>query len=471
VNITVSANGYPTAEITGPREHDILVEGYTINFAGTGVDPEDGELSGNSLVWTSNNDGRIGTGTSFNRNDLSVDDHVITLTATDSRGYTGVDYINITIIPAVVPTATISKPVNNEIFTWGDMIDFCGTAIDPEDYFIPEDSIKWTSDKDGLIGTGTCFSRNDLTANKHVITLTATDRHGNTGSDEVTVTVLPFTDAYDLIAVPATSGFPMGRSGQHDDQKPVHTVSLDAFQIGKYEVTNGLWSEVKSWAVLHGYNLTSGGARASGFDFDDRRYPVEEITWRECIAWCNAYSEKEGLTPVYYTNSSKTILYRDPINDGDISNDCVDWGANGYRLPTEAEWEYAARYINGTSYSPGNEHSGSNRDPFINNCAWYDGNSNRTTHPVGQKKPSSLNIYDMSGNVWEWCWDWYDSAYYETSPADNPRGPETGSFRVFRGGCFHYWAMYCRTSYRVRDCPYIRSPYVGFRVCRGGSGD
>ncbi len=147
----------------------------------------------------------------------------------------------------------------------------------------------------------------------------------------------------------------------------------------------------------------------------------------------------------------------------------MDWDANGFRLPTEAEWEYAARYIDGTNISSGAEHSGHNLNSIIGYCAWYLNNADDRTYPVGQLQPNSLGAYDMSGNVRESCWDWYITTYYDVSPTDNPQGPIDGFSRIRRGGCWYYAAEYCRTADRNGDGPDEVSAGVGFRVCRGCS--
>ena len=158
----------------------------------------------------------------------------------------------------------------------------------------------------------------------------------------------------------------------------------------------------------------------------------------------------------------------DPTN-GDIANDCVKWAANGYRLPTEAEWEYASRYRDGSDWTPGDYASGATADyndaTATGLVAWYSVNSGSTTHPVGQNNANALGINDMSGNVWELCWDRY--AAYESDPLSDPHGPVTGSYRLVRGGSWGETAVSLQCAYRLNSYyPYLESEYVGFRVVR-----
>jgi len=228
--------------------------------------------------------------------------------------------------------------------------------------------------------------------------------------------------------------FRMGSNNGDDDEKPVHSVTLSDFFIGKYEVTQGLWKSVT-------------GNNPSRFTGDDN-LPVENLSWYDAVEFCNKLSEKEGLQKVY---------------SGSGDNITMNMNANGYRLPTEAEWEYAAR---GGSLSKGYEYSGSNNTDDV---AWYWDNSGRKsgrkTHPVGQKQPNELGIYDMSGNVLEWCWDWYGS--YGSDSQTNPTGPSSGSFRVGRGGSWRSNAGRLRPANRFYDLfPDDRDNNLGFRLLR-----
>ncbi|MDX9870037.1 MAG: SUMF1/EgtB/PvdO family nonheme iron enzyme [Candidatus Cloacimonadales bacterium] len=224
--------------------------------------------------------------------------------------------------------------------------------------------------------------------------------------------------------------FQMGSTSGGSDENPVHSVTVSSFFIGKYQVTQ------KEWLSVMGNN-------PSNFKGDNR--PVEQVTWYDAVEYCNKLSKKEGLTPAYTINGY---------------NVTCNWSANGYRLPTEAEWEYAAR---GGNKSKGYTYSGSNT---VDNVAWCSSNSNSQTYDVGTKAPNELGIYDMSGNVWEWCWDWYSSSYYSSSPANNPTGPSSGSYRVDRGGSWGHNGHDCRVARRSRNSPGNSRHYLGLRVLR-----
>jgi len=235
-----------------------------------------------------------------------------------------------------------------------------------------------------------------------------------------------------MVRIPGGS-FQMGSVSGLDIERPVRRVAINAFSISRYPVTQKEWQEVM-------------GTNPSHFKGDN--FPVESVSWFDAIEYCNRRSQREGLTPAYTVRGT-----------GD--NRTVRWNrrANGYRLPTEAEWEYAARGGNG---SPGNfTYSGSNN---VDEVAWHSGNSGGRTHIVGAKKPNALGLYDMNGNVREWCWDWFET--YLSREQTDPTGPSSGTYRVIRGGGWSFSAGSARSTYRISYYPYNRSSDVGFRIVR-----
>ena len=193
-------------------------------------------------------------------------------------------------------------------------------------------------------------------------------------------------------------------------EKPVHSVTLSDYYIGETEVTQELWEAVM-------------GSNSS--DFKDSTNPVENVSWDDCQEFVKRLNELTG---------------------------------KAFRLPTEAEWEYAAR---GGNKSKGYKYSGSNT---IGDVAWYTSNSSVMTHPVGTKSPNELGLYDMTGNVWEWCSDWYGEEYYSSSPSNNPTGPTSGPSRVYRGGSWFSSAQSCRVANRSDYDPGNRGSNLGFRL-------
>jgi formylglycine-generating enzyme required for sulfatase activity len=266
---------------------------------------------------------------------------------------------------------------------------------------------------------------------------------------------------------------------------------LSPFKIAKYETTYELWYEVKQWATdaaRGGNKYTFANAGCEGHDGTGgappsstgtaKKEPITGINWRDAIVWCNAYSEMDGKEPVYYTDTGYGTVLRISTNESGASTAAdmpvIKTSANGYRLPTEAQWEYAARggKVPSTSGSFTNKWAGTNTDSELGNYAWYSGNSSGATHPVGRKRANSLGLYDMSGNVWDLCWDW-DCVIISSETVTDPAWSGFSiPVRIIRGGAWVSDASSCAVTYRNNYKPDLRggsSPdgrnyIIGFRV-------
>jgi formylglycine-generating enzyme required for sulfatase activity len=260
------------------------------------------------------------------------------------------------------------------------------------------------------------------------------------------------SEIVEMVSV-AGGTFTMGQSGGKTTYGPVNATVSD-FHIGKYEVTQCQFKQVM------GITNTSPAWTSSYGLGDD--YPAYYVSWYDAIAFCNKLSLMEGRTPVYAVSGVDfaTLTYAQiPTSSNAAWNACTqDLTANGYRLPTETEWEYAARGGAGT----GTYYAGTNTQSDLGDYAWYSANSSSTSHPVGTKQPNGLSIYDMSGNEYEWCWDWYGTYLGGT----NPTGSVSGSRRVLRGGGWYNGVSFCRVSYRYSYYyPNDRYDFIGFRLC------
>jgi formylglycine-generating enzyme required for sulfatase activity len=252
-----------------------------------------------------------------------------------------------------------------------------------------------------------------------------------------------------MARIPAGS-FRMGDS-RNSSTSPVSDITISAFAMDKWEVSVELWREVRAWGNAHGYDLIEGkGAGA--------RYPICAINWHDAIKWNNARSEREGRVPAYYENSELSQVYR----KGEKPLIGVNWNA-GYRLPTEAEWEKAARGgFEGKRYPWGTDLI----SPLL---ARYDPSTPPMALPtelsmpvaVGSYSINGYGLYDMAGNIWEWCWDRF-GGYTEGSKL-NPHGPELGASRVLRGGSSHSWADSCQVSARHSSMDIMGANNYGFR--------
>jgi formylglycine-generating enzyme required for sulfatase activity len=236
----------------------------------------------------------------------------------------------------------------------------------------------------------------------------------------------------EMVLIPAGS-FRMGNHGTKEDENFVHMVTVGSFLMDRYEVTQ---------AEFDKYQLPNPS------HFKGPTLPVEQVTWAQAAVYCNARSRAEGLTPCYNEDTAE-----------------CNFDADGYRLPTEAEWEYACRAGTDSDYGFGGDAR------KLSDYAWFADNSGKKTHPVGEKKPNAWGLFDMHGNVAEWCNDIYDKDYYRNSPAENPHGPADGKEYVLRGGAWKSAADALRSSSRLAESPgfsdaCLARDAIGFRCVR-----
>lgn len=224
------------------------------------------------------------------------------------------------------------------------------------------------------------------------------------------------------------------------DEKPEHKITLSTFCISKTEIT---------------FDMFDNFCRSTGFEYPDDggfgrgNLPVMNVSWEGAVKFCNWMSARFGLEKVYdfIIDSNGNVIFKK-----------INWEANGYRLPTEAEWEFVAK---GGNKAQGFAYTGSNN---LDEVAWYAKNSKGKPQEVGTLKANELGVYDILGNSWEWCWDNYSADYYKKSPATDPRGPEKGEHRVYRGGNFNSEESFCRITKRFSLAPTVKTGMVGIRL-------
>jgi formylglycine-generating enzyme required for sulfatase activity len=251
---------------------------------------------------------------------------------------------------------------------------------------------------------------------------------------------------------------------------PPHEVTLGAFYLATTITTYAEWVAIRDWAVTHGY--TDLAAIGTGKDYT---HPVRIVSWYHVVKWCNAKSEKEGLTPVYYTDAAQTAVYRTSVYS--LGEGQVKWAANGYRLPTEAEWEYAGRGgLAGKRFPWGDADTITHqRANYLSSASYsYDVSATRGYHPtyatggfpftapVGSFAANGYGLFDMAGNAFQWCWDWYGGS--GSGAVSNPHGVAFGSYRTIRGNSWDNEAKYARVGFRGYDSPTNPNSGVSFRA-------
>jgi formylglycine-generating enzyme len=268
-----------------------------------------------------------------------------------------------------------------------------------------------------------------------------------------------------MVLIPAGSNSGTNPLGAAESYYPgwypqTYSLTVSAFYMDRHPVTKAQWDEVRSWGLANGYTDLAVGSWSGGVNYSKgSSHPVHFVRWYDCVKWCNARSQKEGRTPVYYTDVALTQIYK----AGQVLEPCVKAAANGYRLPTDVQWEYAARGgVSSRRFPWGDtiDHSRANYYGALSSYAYdtgYAGYDTRYavggypyTSPVDAFAPNGYGLYDMAGNVLEWCYDWYPGW--------------VGSYRVFRGGSWHSLAYYCRVGFRDSYTPAFADYDLGFRA-------
>ena len=277
--------------------------------------------------------------------------------------------------------------------------------------------------------------------------------------------VVGVSSASDGFALIPAGSFQMGQDGINS---PVSSVYVSAFYMGKYEVTKELWDTVRAWGLNNGYTDLAAGN--GSYATKGANHPVHSITWYDMVKWCNVRSQKDGLTPCY-TVAGATY------KTGRSSPDC-NWNVSGYRLPSNAEGEKAAHgSVYGKNFPWGTDTISHSQANYYSSTSYaYDVSPTRGHHPsyavggypysspVGSFAPNGYGLYDMAGNMWEGCWDWYRGGA-PTSQTD-PHGSTSGSFRTIRGGSWSEDASYCRVALSVAMDPAAGHYGIGFRIAR-----
>lgn len=475
---TEPTNKAPTCSITAPTDNATFTIGNNITVNVDAADT-DGTISEVRFYFDGNG---IGSDTSFpysysiSTSSYSEGTHTIKATAKDNDGTETSSQTNINLTSGITPplTPTLVSPTNGNTvqdltptFDWND-----ATGATSYTILVDNNSTFASPEINQSPSTSTYTPGSNLTVGTYYWKVLATNAAGSSAYTTAWTVTISTSTPSGMVLIPGGT-FTMGDNlgDGYSDELPIHSVTLSSFYMGKYEVTQAEWS-----AYMPAENWSSYGTGDT--------YPAYYVSWYEIIKYCNLRSMAEGFTPCYTINSSTNPADWGavPTSSNATWNAAIcNWSANGYRLPSEAEWEYAARgglsgqrFPNGATIS----HS-TNGDTQANYYAQpssysydvspttgYHPSYNGKSSPVGSFPPNGYGLYDMSGNLWEWCWDWYSSSYYSSSPSSNPTGPTSGSYRVIRGGSWGGNAGSCRVALRDNLGPYGSGGSMGFRLSR-----
>jgi formylglycine-generating enzyme required for sulfatase activity len=325
-------------------------------------------------------------------------------------------------------------------------------------------AVTWSSSDTTVVTVSSSGAVTPVKSGSATITVTTVDG-GKTAQCAVTVISVVQEIQNNMVFIAAgnfTMGSPTTEPNRSNDELPHQVTLTKSFYTGKYQVTQ------EQYQAVMGSNPSSFTTAVDGESGTPGKLPVEMVSWYDALVFCNKLSMMEGLDPVYSISGSTA-----PDDWGAVPTSSDDtWntvtmvpGANGYRLPTEAEWEYACRAGTTTAWYTDNTEAGT---PHLNTAAWYSNNAGSKTHQVGLKISNAWGLYDMHGNVCEWCWDRYGT--YASGNQTDPLGEVPGTYyypyRMERGGDWHSNVQYLRSAYRGNFHPYSRLIYIGFRLVR-----
>jgi uncharacterized protein YjdB len=426
--VTVTAASVSVTGVTLSKSSTSLTVGGTETLTAT-IAPAN--ATNQNVTWSSSATGIATVSSSGVVTAVSAGSATITVTTADG-GKTATCTFTVTIASVSVTGVTLNK--SSTSLTVGGTETLTATVAPAN---ATNKNVTWNSSANGITTVSSSGLVTAVSAGSATITVTTADG-GKTASCAVNVDAAPINNS--LVRIEGGT-FTMGSPSNEPERGSIevqHQVTLSSFYMGKYQVTQAEYEAVM-------------GTNPSYFKGSNR--PVEQVSWYDAVEFCNRLSQQEGLTPAY---------------SGSGSNITCNWSANGYRLPTEAEWEYACRAGTTTPFNTGNNITTSQTNyngnyPYNNNAK---GIYRETTTPVGSFASNSWGLYDMHGNVYEWCWDWYGS--YSSGAQTNPRGPVSGAYliRVIRGGSWYDPGRVLRSAYRYNIDPSHKDISLGFRLAR-----